>query len=350
MVQQSEANDTVQAPGEEPVAEQGSQRSIAHYNLLEKIGDGAVGEVYRARDTKVGRTVALKIVAPPIAEDPARLTSLMDDARAASKLSHPNVAILFDLGEADGRAYLAYEFAAGRPLGDEVRGAAMNPRRALDLAIQIADGVADAHAHGVLHGDLRPGTIIVTAKGSAKILDFGMAPWTRGGVIRAGAARHPEKLPGYATTIVAYLSPEQAIGGVVDVRTDVFTMGTLVYEMITGVNPFTARTPAETIVNVIKTPVAPASEVNPAVPHELDAVLEQALTRDLDKRQQSAAAFAAELRSVAAMLDVRTGDAAEPSALLPIDESPDKSAAGMLLGALVAFALAAVLVWWWLSR
>lgn len=350
MVDHTEAGNTVQAPAADAAGEQGAQRSIAHYNLLDKIGDGAVGEVYRARDTKVGRTVALKIVAPPIAEDAERLTRLMEDARAASKLSHPNVAILFDLGEADGRAYLAYEFAAGRPLGDEVRGTAMNPRRALDLAIQIADGVADAHAHGILHGDLRPGTIIVTGKGSAKILDFGMAPWTRGGVLRAAAARHPEKLPAYAHTIVAYLSPEQAIGGVVDVRTDVFTMGTLVYEMITGLNPFAAQTPAETVVNVIKAPIAPASAVNPAAPRELDSILEQALTRDLETRQQSAAAFAAELRSIAAMLDVRTGDAAEPSALLPIDESPDKSAAGMLTAALLAFAAAALLVWWWLAR
>jgi serine/threonine protein kinase len=324
--------------------------SVAHYNLLDKIGDGAVGEVYRARDTKVGRTVALKIVAPPIVEDRERLTRLMDDARAASTLSHPNIATLFDLGEADGKAYLAYEFAAGRPLAEEMRGTAMNPRHALDLAIQIADGVADAHAHGILHGDLRPGTVIVTAKGSAKILDFGMAPWTRGGVVRSGAVRHPEKLPVYAPTIVAYLSPEQAIGGVVDVRTDVFTIGTLAYEMITGTNPFAAATPAETIVNVIKGQVLPASEVNPAVPHELDPVLEHALTRDLEKRQQSAAAFAAELRSVAAMLDVRTGDAAEPSALLPIDESPDKSSAGLLTGALLIVAAAFGLVWWWLTH
>lgn len=324
--------------------------SIAHYNLLDKIGDGAVGEVYRARDTKVGRTVALKIVAPPIAEDRERLTRLMDDARAASVLSHPNVATLFDFGEADGHAYLAYEFAAGRPLADEMRGAAMNPRRALDLAIQIVDGVADAHAHGILHGDLRPGTVIVTDKGSAKILDFGMAPWTRGGVVRSGAARHPEKLPTYAPTIVAYLSPEQAIGGVVDVRTDVFTMGTLAYEMMTGTNPFAGATPAETLVNVIKGPIPPASQVNPAVPTELDAVLEHALTRDLEKRQQSAAAFAAELRSVAAILDVRTGDVAEPSELLPIDESPDKSASGLLTAALLVAAAAAGVVWWFLAH
>ncbi|MGH9409858.1 MAG: serine/threonine-protein kinase [Vicinamibacterales bacterium] len=325
-------------------------QTIAHYNLLEKIGDGGVGEVFRARDTKVGRTVALKVVAPPIVEDRERLERLMSDAQAASVLSHPNIATLFDVGEADGRAYLAYEFAAGRPLADEMRGTAMNPRRALDLAIQIADGVADAHAHGILHGDLRPGTIFVTDKGSAKVLDFGMAPWTRGGVVRAGAARHPDTLPVYAPTIVAYLSPEQAIGGAVDARTDVFTMGTLAYEMITGTNPFAAGTPAETIVNVIQGRFASPSEVSPAAPPELDVTLGRALTRDLEQRQQSAAAFAAELRSVAAMLDVRSGDAAEPSALLPIDDSPDRTAAGLLTGALLTAAAAAGFVWWWLTR
>ena len=114
----------------------------------------------------------------------------------------------------------------------------MNPRRALDLAVQIADGVADAHSHGIIHGDLRPDTIIVTAKGNAKILDFGLAPWTRGGMLRASAAKHPDALPPESSAVLAYLSPEQAIGSAVDPRTDVFSIGTLTYEMVTGRNPF----------------------------------------------------------------------------------------------------------------
>ena len=324
--------------------------TIAHYNLLEPVGAGGIGEVHRARDTKVGRTVALKIVGPPIAEDPARLARFMEDARAAMALSHPNIATLFDAGESDGYAYLAYEFAQGRPLREEMSGAAMNPRRALDLAVQIADGVADGHAQGIIHGDLRPDVVIVTGKGSAKILDFGMAPWTRGGTTRARAAREPDALSSDAAGVVAYMSPEQAIGGAVDTRSDVFCLGTIAYEMLTGRNPFSALSPAETVVHVIQGKVPPASTVNAAVPPDLDAILSRALARDLNDRHQSAASLAAELRSVAAMLDVRTGDAAEPSVLMPLDDRPDRHAAGLLAGALSAAAAAAALVWWWLTR
>jgi serine/threonine protein kinase len=323
---------------------------IAHYNLLEKIGEGGIGEVFRARDTKVGRTVALKVVAKAIAADPDRLHRLLDDARVASVLSHPNIATLWDVGEADGQTYLAYEFAAGRSLREESGGAPMNARRALDLAIQIADGVADAHSHGVIHGDLRPDTIIVTTKGSAKVLDFGLAPWTYGGMLRARAAREPDALPPESVAVLEYLSPEQALGGVVDPRTDVFSIGTLTYEMVTGRNPFAGSTAADTVMNVIQGKFTPASEANPAVPADLDPILARALTPDLSQRQQSTAALAAELRSVAAMLDVRTGDAASPSALLPIDDSPDRNAAGLLVGALVVAAAAAAGVWYWLSR
>jgi serine/threonine protein kinase len=323
---------------------------LAHYNILERIGEGGIGEVFRARDTKVGRTVALKIVSDALTADPAKLQALLADAAAAAAVSHPNVATLFDVGEANGQHYLAYEFAAGRSLREEIGGAAMNPRRALDLAVQIADGVADAHAHGVLHGDLRPDTVIVTAKGSAKVLDFGLAPWTRGGAARERAARSPDSMPPESAGLLAYLSPEQAIGGSVDQRTDVFSLGTITYEMMTGRNPFAGPRAPDTVVNVLQGKFAPPSDVNPAVPKELDAVIGRALHGDINQRQQSAAAFAAELRSVGAILDVRTGDTVQSSALLPLDDTPDKRAAGLLAGALAAAAIAAAAVWWWLSR
>jgi eukaryotic-like serine/threonine-protein kinase len=324
--------------------------SIAHYNLLERVGQGGIGEMFRARDTKVGRTVALKVVSPAIAADPARLEQLLEDARAAAVLSHPNIATLWDVGEADGHTYLAYEFAAGRSLLEECGGAPMNPRRALDLAVQIADGVADGHAHGVIHGDLRPETIIVTAKGNAKVLDFGLAPWTKGGLLRVLAAKDPDALPPESIAVLGYLSPEQVVGGAFDRRSDVFSIAVLTYEMITGKNPFAGHTASSTVVNVTQGKFVPASTVNPAVPVELDAILARALTPDLAARHQSAASLAAELRSVAAILDVRTGDAASQSAILPIDESPDRKAAGLLVGALVTAALAAMGVWYWLSR
>jgi serine/threonine protein kinase len=324
--------------------------AIAHYNLLEPIGQGGLGEVYRARDTRVGRTVALKVLPDALVNDPARLATILDEARAATALSHPNIATLFDVGEADGRYYLVYEFASGRTLRDEMTGGAMNPRRALDLAVQLADGIADAHAHGIIHGDLRPDTVIVTGKGSAKILEFGLTRWTRGGLIRVAAARKPDALPPDAVSVLAYLSPEQALGGKIDTRTDVFTLGTLTYEMITGGNPFVAATAAETVVNVIQGKVAPASDIVSGVPAEIDETIMRALARDLSDRHQSAASLAAELRSVGAMLDVRTGDAHEPSVLMPLDEGPDKAASRLLLAVLGAAAGAAALVWWLLTR
>jgi serine/threonine protein kinase len=324
--------------------------AIAHYNLLERLGDGGIGEVHRARDTKVGRTVALKLISPAIASDAARLARLLEDAAAAAGLSHPNIATLWDVGESDGYHYLAYEFTAGHRLREESAGAALNPRRALDLAIQIADGVSDAHAHGIIHGDLRPDTIVVTSKGSAKILDFGMAPWTRGGLARTRAAQSPDALPPEAIRIVSYMSPEEALGGAVDGRSDVFALGTITYELLTGQNPFAAATASDTVVNIIKGAVTPPSEANPAVPTELDAVVTKALSPDIAQRHQSAAAFAAELRSLAAVLDVRSGESSQSSAMLQIDDSPDRNSAVLLTGALIAAAVLAVAVWWFLSR
>jgi serine/threonine protein kinase len=325
-------------------------QSIAHYNLLDRIGQGGIGEVFRARDTKVGRTVALKILTASIADDPRRLARFLEDAHAAMTLSHPNIATLFDAGEADGAHYLAYEFASGRTLREESAGGTMHPRRAVDLAVQIADGAADGHAHGIIHGDLRPDTVIVTGKGSAKILDFGLAPWTRGGDVRAAAARSSERLAADVTAIVAYMSPEQALGGAVDPRTDVFTLGTMAYELLTGRNPFAGRTPSETVMNVIRGRAPLASEVNPGSPKDLDPILARAMAPDLAERQQSAASFAAELRSVGAVLDVRTGDAVHAPDLLPLDDTPDRNAAVLLTSALAAAAAAAAAVWWWLSR
>ena len=218
--------------------------AIAHYNLLERIGQGGLGEVYRARDTKVGRTVALKLAPDTAFADPEARASFLEDARAAAALSHPNIATLFDVGEYDGGCYLAYEFASGVTLRQEMSGRPTNPRRAVELAVQIADALADAHSGGVLHGDLRPDTIFVTQKGSAKVLDFGMSRWTRGGNTRARAASSPESLGLDAVRVVSYMSPEQALGGSVDPRSDVFSLGVVLYEMLTGRNPFGASSAA----------------------------------------------------------------------------------------------------------
>jgi serine/threonine protein kinase len=320
----------------------GSVRAIAHYNLLQRMGEGALGEVYRARDTKFGRTVAIKLVPDTLFTDATSRGYFEQDARAAATLSHPNIATLFDVGQYDGGWYLAYEFAAGVTLREETAGGAVSPRRAVELAVQIADALADAHARGVLHGDLRPDSIFVTKKGSAKILEFGMGHWTHGGQTRIRAAARPDSIPENTSTTVSYMSPEQASGGTVDARTDVFSLGVILYEMLSGRNPLAAPTAAETLSRVVSTTPLPPLPESPLT-GDLPAVVARAVARDVDTRYQSAAAFSAELRRVEALMDVRSGD--RPSQdLLRLDEEPSRT--GMWITIAVGVAAIAGLMFW----
>jgi serine/threonine protein kinase len=316
--------------------------AIAHFNVLEQLGESATGELWRARDTKVGRTVALKLVSAEMFQQPGRRESFFEDARAAMALSHPNIATLFDAGEYEGTGYLAYEFASGITLRQENDGRSVNPRRAVELAIQIADALADAHGSGVLHGDLRPDTIIVTHKGSAKVLEMGMSRWTSGGHVRAEAATAPRSLGPDAVPVVSYMSPEQVLGGPIDARSDVFSLGVVLYEMLTGRNPFVAATAADTVVNVIAAKIVPAHSISTSL-DDLDALVMRALAKEIDQRPQSAASLAAELRGIGAMLDVRAGEAG-PSDLLPLDD--EETGGGKWWIAAAAILVISGLAWW----
>jgi len=316
--------------------------AIAHYNVLEQIGEGATGEVWRARDTKVGRTVALKLVSADMFPEPGSRESFFDDARAAMALSHPNIATLFDAGEYEGDCYLAYEFASGITLKQEIQARSVNPRRAIELAIQIADALADAHGSGVVHGDLRPDTIIVTHKGSAKVLEIGMSRWTSGGRIRAEAATSPRSLGPETVPVVSYMSPEQVLGGPIDARSDVFSLGVVLYEMLTGRNPFAAATAADTVVNVIAAKIGPAHALSTSL-GDLDALVMRAMAKEIDQRPQSAASLSAELRGIGAILDVRSGDAG-PSELLPLDDEGTSRARWWIVAA--AILVIGGLAWW----
>lgn len=334
---------------------------VSHYNLLERLGEGGLGEVYRARDTKVGRTIALKFAPPDLAEGPRR-QRLMDDARAAAVLSHPNIATLFDVGHHQGRLYLAYEFVQGQTIRQQLIAGAMNARHALDLGIQIADALAEGHARGVVHKALRPEGVIETAKGSVKVLEFGMSLWTTAGQMRALAAAAPDSLPPESRAVVAYMSPEQALGGRVDVRTDLFSLGTMLYEMLTGTHPFEAGDPAGIIVQVVQKVPPPPSSLNPELPRMVDVVMSRMLAKDPEKRTGNAQSVAAELRRCRALMD--GGDpgaapasggsrpsttaprpaAAAPADLLPIEE---ERGGGLwwLVGGLAA-ALGTALYFW----
>jgi len=321
--------------------EPGIRRTIAHYTLLERMGESAIGEVYRARDLKAGRTVAVKLAPETLFPDAAARRDFLQDARAATTLSHPNIATLFDMGEHEQGFYLAYEFAFGVTLRQETAGGAVSSRRAVELASQVADALAYAHAQGVLHGDLRPDTILVTKKGSAKVLEFGMAYWTHGGQARIRVAARPDSAGENVATTVSYMSPEQASGGTVDARTDVFSLGVILYEMLSGRNPLAAPTAAETLANVVsRTPLPLLSDS--ALTPDLAAVVARGVARDVEARYQSAASFSAELRRVGAILDVRAGESG-PRELL-IEE--EVSGAGKWWAVAAGAAVLAALGWW----
>ncbi|MCC7416551.1 MAG: serine/threonine protein kinase [Acidobacteria bacterium] len=300
-------------------------QTVGDYNLLERAGAGALGEVYRARDTRRGRTVALQLIAPDLASDSRRREALLQDARAGAALSHPNIAALYEIGEDQGRLFFACEFVAGEPLKTLIAGQPVNTRHALDIAIQVADALADAHAADVVHGGIDTETIAITPKGNAKVLGFGLSRWMGR---EAGA----------------YRSPEQALGERTDARTDIFSLGVVLFEMLTGRRAFPAAPPEALALQIVRDTVPAPSSVNPALPRELDPIVAKALAKSLDQRAESAALLAAELRAVAAILDVRS-EAAE-AASPPRSARRGPSAGWALLLALLG-ALAAAGWWKW---
>jgi serine/threonine-protein kinase len=304
-------------------------QTLGDYNILERVGAGGLGEIYRARDTRRGRTVAIQVVSSAIAGDPTERERLLRDARAAAALSHPNIAALYEIGEDQGQLFLVCEFVPGEPLKSVIAGRPVNPRHALDLAIQMADALADAHAVDIAHRCLNSESIVVTPKGNAKILDFGLAEWTS---------------PGRGPDAQAYLSPEQAIGERSDTRTDIFSLGIILFEMLTGRRPFAATPTADVTLQIVQAPAPPPSAVNPALPRELDAIVAKALAKSLDQRAESAALFAAELRAVAAILDARS-EAAEAAA--PPFVAGERSYGGWLMLLALLAALAAIGWWRW---
>src|SRR5258706_9768198 len=186
--------------------------ALGQYKILDRIGAGGMGEVYRARDTRLGRTVAIKGLAANVAGDQERRERVLAEARATAALSHPNIAALYEIGEDQGHVFLVFEFVPGETLKQVIGGRPINPRRAIEFAIEIADALAEAHAEGMVHRDIRPDNVIVTPKGRAKVLEFGLSAWTTGGAARASAATMTPMDPAVAPDTVAYLSPEQALG------------------------------------------------------------------------------------------------------------------------------------------
>jgi len=276
---------------------------VASYQLLEPIGHGALGEAFRARDTVHGRTVVVKRVPLELSGDDAWLSRFRDTCAEVSVVSHPGVAMLYECGSHEGQTFVAQEFVAGQSLTALLAGRPLNPRRALEIAIEMADALAALHTAGLTHGDLRPDTVIVTQKGHVKLVDAGLSAFTGGGRMRQLAAADPESIPASGASVVKYLSPEQALGQVGDARSDLFALGSVLYEMLTGQPAFERASASDTVLAIVGDPAARPSARQPAVPHALDAAVARLLAKPVDRRYQSASAFGDGLRALKPIFD-----------------------------------------------
>ena len=262
---------------------------LSHYEILSSIGKGGMGEVYRARDTRLGREVAIKTLPPNLLRGGEQLARFRREARAASALNHPNICTIHDLAEHDGQPVIVMELLRGDTLRDLLVRGALGLDRVLDLGVQLADALEAAHSQGIIHRDIKPANIFVTERGVAKILDFGVARFQHAAVDEAQTeAADYVTHAGDVMGTVAYMSPEQARGETLDPRTDVFSLGIVLYEMTTGRLAFPGNTTAVIFNRILSTPVEPVTQVNPALPKALDALFDRLLAKERDRRCPSA--------------------------------------------------------------
>ena len=322
--------------------------SIGPYQVLEKLGEGGMGEVYRARDTRLERTVAIKILSPAVAT-PDRIERFAQEARAASTLNHPNILTIYDVGQERDTAYFAMEWVDGKTVRELLRQGPVPLRRSVQLVHQIAEGLAKAHDAGIVHRDLKPENVMLSADGVAKIVDFGLVKLNAGPQAVAAAGDLPTVTraagtqPGLVMGTVGYMSPEQASGLAVDYRSDQFALGLLIYELLTRARPFDRQTTAQTLAATIDVEPTPVDTLNPEVPPHLAAVVTRCLAKDPAERYESTRDLARDLKAI---LEASS----RVTTAVPVRRQSVSTRALIAVVTLVLVAASASVAWYWKSR
>ncbi|HKD64812.1 MAG TPA: protein kinase [Candidatus Acidoferrales bacterium] len=303
-------------------------QTISHYRIVEQLGAGGMGVVFKAQDSRLQRAVALKFLPEELAQSPQALDRFRREARAASALNHPCICTIYDVGEQDGRAFIAMEFIDGETLRSHVHGKPLPLDEVLELGIEIAEALEAAHAEGIIHRDIKPANIFVTKRGRAKVLDFGLAKLVPKGIASTGADSDSDpsdsnSIVGIISGTPSYMSPEQVRGDGLDPRTDIFSLGLLLYEMATGRQAFSGGTGGVIIEAVLTRPPVPVRSINPDIPQRLEEIIDKALHKNRDQRYQHAADLGADLERLKREIDSgrRSGDEASQSAAIANTDS-----------------------------